>query len=166
MATEAARKRRKVASARIARIDSPRRSSAAGLRVPSGRATRATTPKTAEVSASPRKSQKKERSARNPAAAGPKANPALMARRYKAKAVTRCCGGTRSASSAPLAGRYISAVNPARPVNNMIRARWRACERSSRVAAAENMEMAIAVRRPRRSASWPPTAEAARLPNP
>src|SRR3972149_1739227 len=136
MAAEAARKRRKVASARIARADSPRRSSAAELRVPSGRATRATTPKTAEVSASPRKSQKKERSARNPAAAGPKANPALMARRYKAKAVTRCGGGTRSASSAPLAGRYISAVNPASPVSSMIRARWRACERSSRGAAA------------------------------
>src|SRR3990172_1957208 len=71
MATEAARKRRKVASARIARADSPRRSSAAGLRVPSGRATRATTPKTADVSASPRKSQKKERAGRKPAGGGP-----------------------------------------------------------------------------------------------
>src|SRR5207245_1743383 len=79
---------------------------------PLGNANHATRPYSTEVAASPMKSHKKDFLAKKPAVAGPKANPALSAIRYAAKAVTLCPAGTKSANSAELAGRYNPQASP------------------------------------------------------
>ena len=67
-----------------------------------------------EVPASSAYTQRKERSARNPATAPPMANARLPENRTRANAVTRCPSGTRSAMRALLAGRHVSVATPAR----------------------------------------------------
>src|SRR5688572_369798 len=121
-------------------------------RTPAGKAYHATIPNSTEVIASPMNSQKKECFARIPAVAGPKAKPAFNAMRYAAKAVTLCPGGTRSAKSALLAGRYNSPVKPHKAENVTMDGRLLACDKQSIAPATENMESTIVLRRPKLSA--------------
>ncbi len=66
----------------------------------------------ADDAASAAKISWNECAARNAAAALPAANPRLEASRSTANVVTRWPSGTRSATSALLAGRYISEDTP------------------------------------------------------
>ncbi len=68
--------------------------------------------------------------------------------------------------SAADAGRYSSAVNPASAVSATISRMPVACDRASIVAADENIETTMLLRRPIVSAKWPPASAAAMLPTP
>ena len=81
------------------------------VRVPWGSAMSEITPNAAEVTASAMNSSVKCSSARSPPSARPIANERLNSSRLNAYAATRCSGGTRSAISAPEAGRWSSAKN-------------------------------------------------------
>src|SRR5947208_3934108 len=93
---------------RMLRTAGPHPDSAVLDLTPWGRANQATIPKRIEVNASPANNQRKDRFARKPAVAGPKAQPAFRDIRYAENAMIRCPLGTRSARSALLARRYSS----------------------------------------------------------
>ena len=78
----------------------------------------------------------------------------------------RCSLGTRSASKAVLAGRYISPVKPASQVKATMAPNCCAWERQSMAAATENIDSTMVLRRPSVSAKYPPTTAAMSKPTP